>query len=698
MIRTWHPLVLASLFALGTLQACNCGTKKTVNKTSGIVVLSVNGTDVTEDDTALPFNEACVASPDVQPVTKSFHIKNAGQNPLALRSLSITGANASSFKITAPDPLPASVAPGGDVQVDIQFAPTVQGNVSATVVLETDDPNKPTVNVHLTGTGASKAPQATYQLACNDANYPDTCQTLNFPDTALGATNTQSVHITNQGCPPMKISDVSILGFSGTLPDGGSNFVVHAGGPTPSTPVTLNTGESYDLQVDFIPTDALNQALADMYVTTNGVPGTDQHQGAFLPDGGALPDAMFHVALQGYGSAAQVSLIPGSCDFNQTDGGGSCQATLAQNGTDVIGHFTLSNSGNAPVDVSSIGVPADDGGVFTVSVTNPPPFTLDASGGAHASVPFTVTYHPFNGNVVEDLTVVTSVGTFTSHLTAGNPAVIVVPAILNFNSGGTDPLLFTSPQTLTLQDVGTGALVIQQPSFTQDPGDGGEAPCVYTDGTGDHPRFTIDAPTTFPQTVPASSSADWTVSHHRDPSIGGQIECALHLPNNDPSQPDALVRVQAATYVNCAPYATFAPTGPLAASASVDGGVYVIDGTGSFDTSDTTTPRCPNGQDDGLQTFHWTLSVPPGTSRFGTHLEALVPGAATCASSNDGGCVDLSVSTGSSTFPPYGDVGRVNVVVDGNDPQVQATLHLNVVDSTGRTNTAADTLTVSPQP
>lgn len=694
MNRTWARLLLTSLLLGGVLQACNCGTKQKAKTTSGIVVVSVDGHDVTEDDTALPFAEACVSSPDVPPVTRSFHLKNSGTNALALKSMTITGANATSFKITAPDPLPSSVAPGGDVQVDLQFAPTQQGNVSATVVIETDDPNKGTVNVHLTGTGASKAPQPTYSLACNDPNYPDTCQTLSFPDTAVGASATASVTIKNDGCPPLQITGVEIDPFVGTFPDGGSSFVIHGTPPSAANPIVIQTGATYDLQLDFAPTDALNQALADLFVTTNGVPGTGQHPFYPLADGGSLPDAIFHVSLAGQGAAAQVTLTPGSCDFSQTDGGSACQATLQQSG-DVVGHFLLANSGNAPVDVSSVAIPADDAGVFTIALPNSAPFTLDASGGTNAQVPFTVTYHPFNGNVVEDLTVVTSVGTFSSHLVAGNPAVISVPSTLDFNDSTINP----PAQTLTVQDLGTGALVVQQPSFTQDNViDGGQQDCSFLDGSGAaHPRFTIDSPTTWPQTIAALGSADWTVSHHRDPSIGGSVLCTLHLPNNDPGQPDAIVTVTAETPVNCDPHATFVPSGSLVAAASVDGGVYLIDGSGSYDTSDSTPVRCPNGQDDGLQLFHWTLTAPPGTPAFQTHLEPLLSGASTCAASNDAGCTDLTVSTGSSLYAP-GDAAKVNLVAAGTDPQIQLTLQLTVTDGTGRTNPSSDTLTVSPQP
>ncbi|MBS2029392.1 MAG: choice-of-anchor D domain-containing protein [Deltaproteobacteria bacterium] len=695
MRRTWPSL----LVTLALIPACNCGTKPHTNTTSGIVVLSVNGHDVTEDDTALSFDPACLASSGNAAVGKSFLIKNSGTNNLSITKVALGGANAGSFKITNPPTLPASISAATSIEIDVQFAPLVQGNQSATITVDTDDPNKGEVNVRLTGQGESLAPQPTWTSTCEDqtgAPQDGSCEFLTFADTASGLVTTKPVHLQNSGCATLNVTDISILNAG--LPDGGAVFRLHGAPPSAASPLAIPSGTTVDVQLDFAPVDS-STSLADLYITTNGVPGDPNGHQGFLPDSGLLPDGIIYVGLQGTGTQAQVTLTPPQCDFNQTDGGGLCQATLS--GSDVVGHFVLQNVGNAAVQVTSVAVPADDGGVFTINLPQPAPFQLDAEGGANATVNFTVAYHPFNGTAAEDLVIATSAGSLTSHLVAGSPAIINVPTNLDFNNGTFDPNQYSSPQTLTVRDTGGTPLIVQTPSFTQESADGGQEACAYPNpsGSGTLPRFALSSAPTFPLTINPSGTTDWTLTHTRDPHIGGQVECTLHIPSNDPATPDALVTVSAATYVNCDPFATFTPTGNLPGSASTDGGVITLDGSNSLDTDANSTPACPNGQSDGLQTFRWTLTVPPGTTRYGTHLETVTAGLGTCASSNDGGCVDLSVSLGSSNFPPYGNSALVNVVVDGNDPSAEpATIKLQVTDTTGRTNTASDQLVVTPGP
>jgi len=664
-----------------------------------VVVLSVNGTDATETDTLLAFGAACVASPDVDPSKGSFFIENAGQNTLTVSSVTLSGANAASFALTPAPTVPLAIAPRDQVELPLSFAPTGPGNQSATVVIETDDPDAPTVNVRLTGIGQNLAPQPTYAATCEGPDggaTGDTCTMLTFADTAVGATGSAVIHVANGGCPPLLITGIQIVpdAFS-VLPDGGSAFAFHGTLPTPEAPLTVKTGDIVDLPLDFTPTDALNAPYAQVLVSTNGVPDPGQQRG-FLPDGGALPDDTFSVTVTGQGTAAQVSLTPGACAF-EGDGGSTCPA-----GTPFQGAFSLSNSGNAPVQILSVGIEGDDGGVFTVSEPSTPPFDL-AGAGAEA---LTVTFHPINGYAQASLVVSTAQGSLTAHLSGGSPAVIQAPVTVSFNAGTTDPGAFTSPQTFDVSNVGSSAALIQQPFLTQQGSldDGGDGPCV--DATGAD-RFTLDAeaPTMgFPLTLAAGGASTWTLSHQRDAHIGGEARCTLHIPSDAPGDPDHPVIVAAYTPVNCDPVAAFEPT-MLVASGSIDGGVYVIDATGSFDTSIDTTPSCHlssgstdiPGQSDGLQSFRWTLAVDPSAPRYGTHLEPVGASASTCNAGDDGGCIDLVVTTASPFPESYGDAAKVNLVVDGNDPHQTSTLQLTVTDGSGRT-ASGPTLSVTPAP
>ena len=49
--------------------------------------------------------------------------------------------------------IPASVPPGGTVNIPVTFDPTVAGPRTGTVRFTTNDPSRPTIDVFLTGTG-----------------------------------------------------------------------------------------------------------------------------------------------------------------------------------------------------------------------------------------------------------------------------------------------------------------------------------------------------------------------------------------------------------------------------------------------------------------------------------------------------------------------------------------------------------------
>jgi hypothetical protein len=693
---------LALLLALCALPACNCGgTKKPANKTSGIVVLSVNGREVTEDDTSLSFGEACVQSADVPPTAKSFLIKNTGQSPLALTGLVVSGINAASFTLTSS--VPNSIAAGEQLKVDLLFAPKGAGTQSASVDITTDDPNRNTVHVRLTGSGATKLPTPAYSTLCTDGHGvttgPDSCQYLTFPDTAVGAVGTQTVHVTNDGCPPLELRTIAVLtDASNRISDGGPSFRFHGTAPTPGSPIKLNAGESTDLAFDFIPGSNTLYA-GDLFVQTNGVHNPRFSHGGFFPDGGALSDDFFYVGLSGQGRAGQVLLTPASCDFNQTDGGGNCGAHAVGSAGDVTGSFTLQNAGNVAVNVTSASSD-DDGGAFTVASS-----AIPGSLAVGASTAISVTYHPVNGNVLAHLLVATDTGTLSSTLVGGSPPIISVdPTFLSFNDGGitdggvADPGTLASARDFTVTNSGRGVLAVSAVSLVGGTVDGG------CDG------FSVP-PDAGSFSVPSGGSRSVTVRFVRDRKSGGIERCEAHVASNDTTpNPNAIVSLYASTYVNCDPFADFMPSGAATFPAATDGGVFVIDGSTSFDTADSTTPRCTNGQDDGLSTWEWKLTKTPALNPASTtHLEptggiASCPsGAAECAvclgNSAAGRCIDLKITT-TNLFAP-GPAALVNFVEDPIDGAGASghkwDLSLTVTDGSGRISSASPSLAIVAQ-
>jgi beta propeller repeat protein len=79
-------------------------------------------------------------------------IQNTGSAPLVVSDIALDPGALGVSIVTAPS-LPAQVAPGSYIQVEVKFAPTAVGPMSATLKVVTDDPDTAVSTVPLTGTG-----------------------------------------------------------------------------------------------------------------------------------------------------------------------------------------------------------------------------------------------------------------------------------------------------------------------------------------------------------------------------------------------------------------------------------------------------------------------------------------------------------------------------------------------------------------
>ncbi|MGH2570322.1 MAG: choice-of-anchor D domain-containing protein, partial [bacterium] len=84
-------------------------------------------------------------------------IANGGLLDLRVLGVGIEGADAADFSVYAP-PLPLSLAAGQPVFVAVRFAPTAAGPRSATLVVQSDDPDRSAVRVSLAGSGVQPPP------------------------------------------------------------------------------------------------------------------------------------------------------------------------------------------------------------------------------------------------------------------------------------------------------------------------------------------------------------------------------------------------------------------------------------------------------------------------------------------------------------------------------------------------------------
>jgi Abnormal spindle-like microcephaly-assoc'd, ASPM-SPD-2-Hydin len=175
------------VYAIATNTLLRVTDSPTVNESLSDVSVLSNG-DVrvvwaTDDDIGhfhniyartftLPLPEIAVAPADVDfgdvnvGTTGStiVTVSNVGDAPLSVSGVALwpTGGP---FAITTAPALPATVAPGGTLDVPLAFSPTATGVRSGTLTLTSNDPDEGTVQVPFTGRGVVSQPPPSQQIA-----------------------------------------------------------------------------------------------------------------------------------------------------------------------------------------------------------------------------------------------------------------------------------------------------------------------------------------------------------------------------------------------------------------------------------------------------------------------------------------------------------------------------------------------------
>jgi Abnormal spindle-like microcephaly-assoc'd, ASPM-SPD-2-Hydin len=263
---------------------------------------------------------------------------------------------------------------------------------------------------------------------------------LTFASQPVNTTSpSQTVTLTNSGSAPLTISSIGITGPNA------SDFAQT--NTCPSGTTTLAAGASCAITVTFKPA-ATGSRSAGISITDNAA---------------GSPQA---AALSGTGaSAPAVTLSPASLTFNNQQIGTTSSSQTV----------TLTNSGSAPLSISSIGITGTNAGDFAESTTCPfSPITLAAGGSCTINVTFTPTAgatRTASLSVTDDAAGSPQAATLAGiGTTTPVPAVSLSPTSLTF---ATQAVNTTSPaQTVTLTNSGNAALTISGISLTgANPGD-----------------------------------------------------------------------------------------------------------------------------------------------------------------------------------------------------------------------------------
>lgn len=156
-------------------------------------------------------------------IENSLYVYNDGTAPLFIS----LGENSSVFSI---DTSSATIQPGDSLKVNVLFSSSVIGNNTGVLIIVSDDPNQPQVNVVLEG----------FVLPVGVPNIDVSVYGINFSSETVGDTSILSFNIINIGTAPLEISNV----FSSS-----SSFLVNF------TPIILeNTNDNIQVDVVFKPT------------------------------------------------------------------------------------------------------------------------------------------------------------------------------------------------------------------------------------------------------------------------------------------------------------------------------------------------------------------------------------------------------------------------------------------------------------
>jgi hypothetical protein len=360
---------------------------------------------------SLTFAAQPVTTPPTPSSPQTVVLSNTGSAPLNIpaNGIAITGPNILDFELQPPNTCGVTPATGGSVlagascAISVTFSPTAEGTRLAAVTITDDAGNSPQT-IALTGTGVI-APAVTL--------VPDN---LTFADRPVGTTSAaQTVTLTNSGSAPLLISSIGTTGDF-TKSD-------HCG-------ASVAAGGSCTIDITFTPT-AVGNRYGTLAVTDNAANSPQT------------------VLLAGNGLAApSVSLVPVALSFGDQ----------IVNTTSAEQTITLTNTGAAPLTITSISVGLPGANASDFAQTNNCPPSLAAGGTCIIRVTFRPTAAGMRAasiSIVDDAQdspqIVSMSGTGTLP-----PGVGLNPTSLTFAEQAIGTT--SDPQTVTLTNTGAGTL------------------------------------------------------------------------------------------------------------------------------------------------------------------------------------------------------------------------------------------------
>lgn len=409
------------------------------NGSAATQTIALSGTGIAQtfivglNPVALTFSNQTVGATSP---TQSVTLTNTGTGTLNITSISLTGPNANQFQILPSPQTTCSIggagvgANGGACVIAVDFTPSVVGSASASISIAdnaSNGPNPQLIPLSGAGTGA---------IAAVTTSPPTSPPSLTFGSVTVGNTSTTlSATLTNIGNTPLVLNSLNITG-----PNGG-DFQLTAQTTCTVGGTGIVPAASCNIAVDFVP-QASGSRFASVSIADNAA--------------GSPPT----ISLSGTGTAPIASLSQASLAFGNVNVGS----------TSTLPSLTLTNTGNQALTIPSVaidpsvGTPAD----FSLSGSN----TCKTVGSLqpNASCTITVSFTPAaQGAVVGQVNISDSTASSPQRValsgTGTAAGVTLTPPSLTFagQNPGTPP---SSPQTITLQNTGSGPLTISSINVT----------------------------------------------------------------------------------------------------------------------------------------------------------------------------------------------------------------------------------------
>lgn len=368
--------------------------------------------------------------------------------------------------------------------------------------------------------------------------FPSSLTFANAP--VGGASNGEAIALNNPGSAPLKISSISISGDYVAGPDGTTQCVT-----------TLAPGAACLISVEFRPT-AAGQRTGAVTFTDNAAPGSQS------------------VRLTGVALASAVSLSATSLSFSSQQNAGTKSAPET---------VTLTNTGDAPLEITSIEVEGD------FSQTN----TCGNSVAAGAQCSINVVFAPTAGG--------SRAGTLTINDNAGGGAQVV-----ELSGNGTGPAV-----TLSAASLNFGSELASASSAGQ---------AVTLANTGSEPLRIANITTTgdFTETNSCGASvaagATCTITITFAPTAAGSMTGSLTISDSAFESPQSITLAGAGQDFSIAP----SSGSPMAASVSPGGTVsYTLGVVALGGLNQTVGFSCTQAPPEASCAVSPT-SVQPGTS------------------------------------------------------------------------------------